>query len=61
MSVQLAAAALQKLTWPTVTGVVPASTVAVRVTTVPEVTVVTALPLDVIAMVVVVGAGVAEA
>ena len=44
---------------PTVTGVVPAITVAVSVTTVPEATVATALPPDVTASVVVVAAGVA--
>jgi hypothetical protein len=61
MSVQWVAAALQKLTWPTVTGVVPASTVAVSVTTLPEVSVVTALPPEATASVVVVAAGCAHA
>ncbi len=61
MSSQYFAEASQKLTLPVVTGVVPAVTVAVRVTTVPEATVDTALPLDVMVRVVVVGAAVATA
>jgi hypothetical protein len=44
-----------------VTGEPPAVTVAVRVTTLPELTVVTALPPEVIARVVVVAAGAAQA
>jgi hypothetical protein len=46
MSVQYFADASQKLTCPVVTEAVPTSTAAVRVTTVPVVTEVTALPLD---------------
>jgi hypothetical protein len=61
MSSQYFAVASQKLTRPVVTGVVPAVTAAVRVTTVPEATVETALPFEVMVSVVVVGAGVAEA
>jgi len=51
---QYAAEASQKFTWPTVTGVLPAKTVAVKVTTLGEATVVTALPPEVTAKVVVV-------
>ena len=47
MSVQYAAVASQNFTSPGVTGVVPASTVAVRVTTLPEATVVTPAPPEV--------------
>jgi hypothetical protein len=54
MSVHDAAEASQKYTCPVVTGVAPASTVAVSDTTVPEVTIVTLPPLDVIANAVVV-------
>jgi hypothetical protein len=52
MSVQLLAVASQKFTCPGVTGVEPASTVAVSVTTLPEATVVTVLPAEVTARVV---------
>ena len=45
MSSQWAAVAPQNATCPVVTGAVPAATVAVSVTTVPDATVVTALPL----------------
>ena len=55
--VHAVAAALQKFTCPTATGVLPASTVAVRVTTLPDVTVVTALPPELTASAVVVAAG----
>jgi hypothetical protein len=55
------AVASQKLTWPGVTGVLPAITVAVRVTTLPGATVVTAFPPEVAASVVVVVAGDAQA
>jgi hypothetical protein len=48
MSVQYVAAASQKVTCPMVTGVVPAVTVAVSVTTLPEEIVVTALPAEVV-------------
>jgi hypothetical protein len=61
MSVQNLAAASQKLTWPGVTGVLPAITVAVRVTVFPCATVVTASPPEVTDSVVVVGAGAAHA
>jgi hypothetical protein len=54
MSVQYVALASQKATCPGVTAVAAAVTVAVRVTAVPEPTVVTAAPADVIARVVVV-------
>jgi hypothetical protein len=54
MSVQYSAVASQKFTSPVVTGVVPAITVAVSVTTAPDATVVTALPLLFTASVVVV-------
>ena len=55
------AVASQKLTWPGVTGVLPAITVAVRVTTLPGATVVTAFPPEVTDSVVIVGAGAAHA
>src|ERR1700678_977907 len=61
MSVQNLAVASQKLTWPGVTGVLPAITVAVRVTTLPGATVVTAFPPEVTDSVVIVGAGAAHA
>ena len=51
---QYATDASQKFTWPTVTGVLPANTVAVKVTTLGEATVVTALPPEVTVKVVVV-------
>jgi hypothetical protein len=54
VSSQWVAAASQKFTWPTVTGVIPAFTVAVSVTTLPETTVVTTLPSELTASVVVV-------
>jgi hypothetical protein len=60
MSVQLLAEASQKFTWPTVTAAVPAFTVAVRVTTVPAATVVTAPVPEVTASVVAVGGAAAE-
>lgn len=53
------AAASQKLIWPLVTGVVPASTAAVSVTAVPAVTDVAAAPAEVMARVVDVAAGAA--
>jgi hypothetical protein len=56
-SVQEAADASQKLTVPVVTAVLPDFTVAVKVTTLPESTVVTAPLAEVIARVVVVAAG----
>jgi hypothetical protein len=56
MSVQCAAEASQKFTCPGVTGVAPAFTDAVSVTTLPEATVVTALPPEVTARIVVVAA-----
>jgi hypothetical protein len=46
---------LQNFTWPTVTAELPATTVAVSVTTLPDATVVTVVPPDVNASVVVVG------
>jgi hypothetical protein len=53
-SSQCAAVASQKFTTPGVTGVVPAATVAVSVTTVPDATVVTALlPLVIVSVVLV--------
>jgi hypothetical protein len=55
MSVQYFAVASQKLTCPVVTAVLPAFTVAVSVTTLPDVTVATVVPPDVTARVVVVG------
>ena len=61
MSVQYVAAASQNFTCPIVAGVVPANTVAVNVTTLPDATVVTAPPPDVTARVVVVAAGAAQA
>ena len=54
MSVQLGAVASQKFTCPTVTDVVPALTVAVSVTALPEVIVVTVPLVAVMASVVVV-------
>jgi|SRR5215472_15957420 len=54
MSVQYWADASQKLTCPRVKGVFPELTDAVRVITVPELTVVAILPFEVIARVVVV-------
>jgi hypothetical protein len=48
--------ASQKFTWPRVTGLAPAFTVAVSVSTLPEKIVVAAFPPDVIASVVVVEA-----
>ena len=60
MSVQYVAVASQKLTCPTEIAEAPAFAAAVGVTTVPETTVVTALPPEVIVSVVVVAAGVAE-
>lgn len=47
MSVQYAAVASQKFTWPCFTAVVPASTVAVSVTRLPAFTEVTATPFEV--------------
>ena len=61
MSVQYVAVASQNFTCPIVAGVVPAITVAVNVTTLPDSTVVTAPPPDVTARVVVVAAGAAQA
>src|SRR5277367_4255464 len=61
MSVQNLAVASQKLTCPGVTGVLPAITVAVRVTTLPGATVVTAFLPEVTDSVVTVGAGAAHA
>ena len=61
MSVQDFAVASQKFTCPTVTAVPAAVTVAVSVTTLPDVTIVTALPPDVTAIVVVVAPGAAHA
>jgi hypothetical protein len=46
MSVQYAAVASQKFTWPVVTGALPEVTVAVSVTAVPEITDVTAVPRE---------------
>jgi hypothetical protein len=54
MSVQKAADASQKFTCPGVTGIPPAFTVAVSVTTLPDATVVTAAPPDVTESIVVV-------
>jgi hypothetical protein len=61
MSVQYVAAASQNFTCPIVTGVIPAITDAVNVTTLPDATVVTVVPADVTASVVVVAAGAAQA
>src|ERR1700733_14229163 len=61
MSVQNLAVASQKLTWPGATGVLPAITVAARVTTLPCATVATAFPPEVTDSVVIVGAGAAHA
>jgi hypothetical protein len=61
MSVQYFAIASQKLIWPGATGVLPAVTVAVSVTTLPDVTVVTAFPAEVTASAVAVVAGDAQA
>jgi len=58
MSVQDLADESQKFTWPVVSGVVPAVTDAVRVTTLPEFTVVAALPSDVTVRVVLVAVAV---
>jgi hypothetical protein len=55
MSAQYFAVASQKLTCPVVTAVLPALTVAVSVTMLPDATVVTVFPPDVNARVVVVG------
>jgi hypothetical protein len=60
MSVQYANAS-QNFTCPIVTAAAPAFTVAVSVTTLPAATVVTVLPPDVTARVVVVAAGAAQA
>src|ERR1017187_8703679 len=57
MSSQEVAVASQKFTWPCVTGVLAASTLAVSVTKVPAGTVVTALPSAFTASLVVVAAG----
>ena len=56
MSRQYAAVASQKFTCPVVNDVVPDVTVAVSVTTVPDVTVVTGLPAAVIASLIAVDA-----
>jgi hypothetical protein len=61
MSVQCAAVASQKVTDPPVTGVEPETTVAVRVTTLPEATEETGAPLEVTVSVVVVAPGAAHA
>jgi hypothetical protein len=61
MSVHDLAVASQKFIWPGATGVLLTVTVAVSVTTLPGVTVVTAFPADVTASVVVVIAGDAQA
>ena len=61
MSVQDFAVASQKLIWPGATGVLPVMTVAVSVTTVPDVTVATVFPAEVTDSVVVVVAGAANA
>jgi hypothetical protein len=61
MSVQYFAVASQKLIWPGAAGVLPAVTVAVSVTTLPDVTVVTAFPAEVTASPVAVVAGDAQA
>ncbi|MFP5207849.1 MAG: hypothetical protein ACLGRW_01020 [Acidobacteriota bacterium] len=55
MSVQYFADASQNFTCPTVTAALPAFTVALSVTTLPEATVVTVVPPDVKASVTVVG------
>src|ERR1039457_3906845 len=60
MSVQYVTVASQKLTCPTEIAEAPEFAAAVSVTTVPETTVVTALPPEVIVSVVVVAAGVPE-
>jgi hypothetical protein len=57
ISEQAVADASQKLTWPAVTGVAPAATVAVRVTTVPGATDETGLPPEVKVSEVVVAGG----
>jgi hypothetical protein len=57
MSVQYFAEASQKFTRPTVTAAAPTFTEAVSVTTLPDATVVTALPPEVTARVVLVAAG----
>src|SRR5579862_3012890 len=54
MSVQCPAVASQNFTCPTVTAVPPDTTVAVRVTTVPDATLVTLVPPDVTAKIVMV-------
>ena len=59
MSVQMLAEASQKFTWPTVTALAPAFTVAVSATTLPVGTVVTAPAPEVTANVVTVGGSVA--
>jgi hypothetical protein len=61
MSVQNLAVASQKSTWPGVTGVPPAITVAVKVTTLPGATVVTTFPPEVTDSVVAAGAAAAHA
>jgi hypothetical protein len=61
MSVQYFAVASQKLTWPGATGELPALTVAVSVTTLPDVTVVTGFPAEVMDNFVVVVTGDAQA
>jgi hypothetical protein len=60
ISAQATALASQKFTRPGVTGVVPVRTVAVRITAVPEFTVVTEAAPDVTARVVVVCGGAGE-
>src|SRR3984893_19303988 len=61
VSVQDFAVASQKLIFPGATGVLPVMTVAVSVTTVPDVTVATAFPAEVTDNIVVVVAGAAHA
>src|SRR3984893_3581591 len=61
MSVQEFAVASQKLICPGATGVLPVMTVAVSVTTVPDVTVAAAFPAEVTDSIVVVVAGAAHA
>src|ERR1700692_1269569 len=60
MAVQDFAVASQKLIWPGATGALPAMTVAVSVTTIPDATVVTVFPAEVTDSIVVVVAGAAH-
>jgi hypothetical protein len=57
MSVQADPGTSQKLTWPVVSAVLPTTTLAVSVTTLPDATVVAGVPPEVMASVVAVEGG----